>query len=68
MDSEKSRRREEKSSSESTGDRRTGSVGERPDLAGSRDDGDRSVGSHGKTRKHSIEDEIAATSSNEPIL
>jgi hypothetical protein len=42
MGSEKSIRREYKSESNSSGDRRAGSVGERPELAGSRDNADRS--------------------------
>lgn len=68
MDSEKSAGREAKSTPESSGDRRTGSVGERPDLAGSRDSGDRSVGSSKKKSSHSIDDEIAGTAENDPGL
>jgi len=41
MDSKKTAIRNVKSDSDSEGDRRTGSVGERPELAGSRDSGDR---------------------------
>jgi hypothetical protein len=41
MDSKKTTIRKVKSDSDSEGDRRAGSVGERPELAGSRDSGDR---------------------------
>ncbi len=67
MDSKKSDLRNEKSAESSAGDRRAGSVGERPDLAGSRDSGDRS-GTRSKTRKHAIEDEIAGDAGNDPGL
>jgi hypothetical protein len=67
MDSEKTKRRADESVPESSGDRRAGSVGERPELAGSRDSGDRSAGSH-KRGKHSVEDEIAGDSANDPGL
>ena len=67
MDSKKSDLRDEKSAESSAGDRRaggTGSVGERPDLAGS---GDRS-GARSKSRKHAIEGEIADDTGNDPGL
>jgi hypothetical protein len=61
MESKKSKIRDLKSAPDSEGDRRAGSVGERPELAGSRDSGDRSVGSK---RTESDSD----TSSSDPIL
>ncbi len=67
MDSKKSDLRDEKSAEHSAGDRRGGSVGERPDLAGSRDSGDRTSTSS-NTRKHAIEDEIAGEAGNDPGL
>ena len=67
MKSRKSAIREVKSEADSSGDRRAGSVGERPELAGSRDNGDRSVGSR-KASRHSIDDEIASESGQDPIL
>jgi hypothetical protein len=67
MTSKKSAERKLKSIATSGGDRRTGSVGERPELAGSRDDGDRSIGAS-KKRGPSIEDEIAGDSANDPGL
>jgi hypothetical protein len=45
MESKKKAIRDVKSDPDSTGDRRAGSVGERPELARSRDSGERSVGS-----------------------
>jgi len=60
MESRKSLIRDLKSAPDSEGDRRGGSVGERPELAGSRDSGDRSVGS-----KRSDSD--SDTSSSDPI-
>jgi hypothetical protein len=45
MESKKTVLRNLKSDPDSTGDRRAGSVGERPELAGSRDSDRRSVGS-----------------------
>jgi hypothetical protein len=68
MELEKLAERERQSGSESSGDRRAGSVGERGDLAGSRDSGDRSVGSSKKNGSHSIDDEISGTSENDPGL
>ncbi len=65
MESEKSAIRKEKSESESAGDRRTGSVGERPDLAASRDSGNHTVGSR---KKHSIQEELDGTTGNDPGL
>jgi hypothetical protein len=67
MKSTKSAMREAKSEAESGGDRRAGSVGERPELAGSRDSGNRSVGSR-KSRGHSVEEEISDQSDSGPVL
>lgn len=66
MHSEKDAMRHEKSETSSAGDRRTGSVGERPDLAGSRDSGNHSVGS--RSKKHSIEEELDGSTGNDPGL
>lgn len=67
MESRKSIVRKQKASSESHGDRRTGSVGERPELAASASGGDRRSGTAGE-RKTSIEDEITDTTVNDPGL
>ena len=61
MESKKSVIRNLKSEPDSEGDRRAGSVGERPELAGSRDSGDRSVGS-----KHTGSE--SDVNSSDPIL
>ena len=50
MDSEKSMERDRKSTGESTGDRRTGSVGERSELRASTIGGDRRAGSTSETK------------------
>ena len=68
MDSEKSMEREHKSTGESTGDRRTGSVGERSELRASTIGGDRRAGSTSETKKRGIEDEIAGDTANDPGL
>jgi hypothetical protein len=68
MDSEKSTERNHKSAAESTGDRRTGSVGERPELRASTMGGDRRAGSTSEKKKRSIEDEIAGDTANDPGL
>lgn len=51
MSSEKSAIRTSKSVEDSSGDRRAGSVGENPELAASRDNGERSVGSGSQSPK-----------------
>ena len=68
MGSDKSQKRENESVEESAGDRRTGSVGERPDLTASTIGGDRRAGSTSEKRKHSIEDEFAGDTANDPGL
>lgn len=68
MDTEKSTKHKDESNAESTGDRRTGSVGERPELAASTTGGDRRVGSTGEMKKRSIEDEVAGNTANDPGL
>jgi hypothetical protein len=68
MDSEKTAKKKDESASESTGDRRTGSVGERPELTASTIGGDRRSGSTSETKKHSIEDEFAGDTANDPGL
>lgn len=68
MDSDKSAKRKDESVVESTGDRRTGSVGERPDLTASTIGGDRRAGSTSETKKPSIEDEFAGDTANDPGL
>jgi hypothetical protein len=56
MESQKNRLRDLKSTRDSSGDRRAGSVGERPELAGSRDNDERSAKSK---RVHStVDDEV----------
>lgn len=66
MESEKSLERDTKSVPDSAGDRRTGSVGERPELAGSRDSDARSPGTKHKSEEQAVEDEIAGYSDSEP--
>ncbi len=61
MESKKSLMRDLKSAPDSEGDRRAGSVGEKPELAGSRDSADRS----GKSRRAESDSEA---SSSDPIL
>jgi len=61
MESKKTVIRNLKSDPDSEGDRQAGSVGERPELAGSRDSGDRSVPS-----KRSAAD--MGETSSDPIL
>ena len=68
MDSSKSAERKDESAAESTGDRRTGSVGERPELTASTTGGNRRSGSTSETHKHSIEDEFAGDTANDPGL
>ena len=68
MNSEKQTQRKDESVAESTGDRRTGSVGERPELTGSTTGGDRRAGSTSETKKRSIEDEFAGDTANDPGL
>jgi hypothetical protein len=68
MDSEKSAKQNNESAAESTGDRRTGSVGERSELRASTIGGDRRAGSTSETKKHSIEDEFAGDTANDPGL
>jgi hypothetical protein len=46
MEGKKSTLRKSQMESDSAGDRRTGSVGERPDLVGSKDSGDRRSETH----------------------
>lgn len=68
MASHKSKSREDESASESSGDRRTGSVGERPELTASTIGGDRRAGSTSEKKKHSIEDKFAGGTANDPGL
>ncbi len=68
MSSDQSKKREEESAAESTGDCRTGSVGERPELRASTIGGDRRAGSTGEKKKRSIEDEFAGDTANDPGL
>ncbi len=68
MNSEKTRARVRKSIPDFTGDRRTGSVGERPELSRGRTGGDRHGGSTAKRDQPSIEDEIAGDTTNDPGL
>ncbi|MBV8709597.1 MAG: hypothetical protein JOZ45_13895 [Acidobacteriaceae bacterium] len=68
MDTEKSTKRKNESTAESTGDRRTGSVGERPELTASTIGGDRRAGSTSESKKRSIEDEFAGDTTNDPGL
>jgi hypothetical protein len=68
MDSEKSTKRNVESVTESAGDRRTGSVGERPELRANTTGGDRRAGSTSETTKYSIEDEFAGDTANDPGL
>ena len=67
MSSDQAKEREE-SAAESTGERRTGSVGERPELTASTIGGDRRAGSTSEKKKHSIEDEFAGNMTNDPGL
>ena len=64
-ESGKPRVRKHTSDSETAGNRGAGSVGERPELAGSRDSGNR-TGASGK--KHSIAEELDNTTANDPGL
>jgi hypothetical protein len=66
MDTAKSSHREQESQSDSTGDRRTGSVGERPDLAGGKDSGNRTPAS--KPKKNSTQQELDGETGNDPGL
>lgn len=68
MSSRKTEIRDDESAKDSSGDRGAGSVGERPDLAGSRDSGNRTPGSHRKSGHHTIEDEISGDTANDPGL
>jgi hypothetical protein len=68
MDSEKSTERNVESDTESADDCRTGSVRERPELRASTIDGDRRAGSTSETKEHSVEDEFAGDTANDPGL
>jgi len=68
MDREKSTKHKDENNTESTGDRRTGSVGERPELTANTTGGDRRAGSTSETKKRSIEDEFAGDTANDPGL
>lgn len=68
MSADKAQKQENESAAESTGDRRTGSVGERPELTASTIGGDRLAGSTSEKKKHSIEDEFAGDTANDPGL
>lgn len=68
MSSEKTSARVRKSIPDSAGDRRTGSVGERPELSRGKTGGDRHGGSIAERDQFSIEDEIAGATSNDPGL
>ncbi len=59
MDSHKTISQREKSAPDSGGDRRAGSVGERPELAANTTGGDRRSGTPGEKHKHSLDDELS---------
>ena len=68
MSSEKSGTRVRKSIPDSAGDRRTGSVGERPELSRGKTGGDRHGGSTSEREQSSIDDELAGDTTNDPGL